>query len=231
MRITLLLAVLALCGCSLPGEAPTSGPPDPFKVLILGDSISIGYTPFVREMLAEQATVVRPMAKNGKGSENCAGTTYGKDHIDRWLNLEGGGFDVVHFNFGLHDLKRVNPETGKNSNDPNDPHQADLALYTTRLRLIALQLQASGARVVFGTTTPVPDGGVRPHRDPLDVLRYNAAARGVMDELGIPVNDLFATASSGLEEYQKPTDVHFNKAGSLALAEQVVEGVRVLAWR
>jgi len=199
--------------------------------LILGDSISIGYTPIVREMLTGQATVVRPMNKNGKGAENCAGTTYGKDHIDRWLNLDGGSFDVVHFNFGLHDLKRVHPETRKNSNDPNHPHQADLALYTTQLRTIARQLQDSGARVVFATTTPVPEGGVKPYREPQDVVRFNEAARGVMAELGIPVNDLFAKAMSRLDEYQQPANVHFNQAGSTALAEQVVDGIRELAWR
>ncbi|MCA1759186.1 MAG: hypothetical protein LC658_05405, partial [Bacteroidales bacterium] len=54
------------------------------NVLILGDSISIGYTPFVQEYLKGRANVFRPMLENGK-PENCAGTTKGVENIDRWL--------------------------------------------------------------------------------------------------------------------------------------------------
>ena len=122
MRLLCLALLLPTAGCALRPAPQEAGSPQPIRILILGDSISIGYTPFVREMLAGQATVARPMAGNGERAENCAGTNYGQDHIARWLDLEGGGFDVVHFNFGLHDLKHVHPETGKNSNDPDHPH-------------------------------------------------------------------------------------------------------------
>ena len=90
-----------------------SSPPIP-KVLILGDSISIGYTPLVQKALEGEAHVFRPM-RSEKGAENCEGTTYGVTELERWLQIDGGGWDVIHFNFGLHDLKRVHPETRKNS--------------------------------------------------------------------------------------------------------------------
>lgn len=211
----------------------TPGPPasEPARVLILGDSISIGYTPFVREILAGMATVVRPTVANGDKAENCAGTNYGKDQIARWLQLEGGAFDVIHFNFGLHDLKHVDPETGKNSNDPIHPHQAKLKNYTAQLRSIAQELQTSGAQLIFATTTPVPKGNVRPFRDPEDVVKYNAAAWGIMSELGIPINDLYGFALPRLAEIQQPANVHFTPEGSRLLAERVVHGVRVLTER
>jgi len=211
----------------------TPGPPvsKPTRVLILGDSISIGYTPFVREILAGMAKVVRPTVANGDKAENCAGTNYGKDQIARWLQLEGGAFDVIHFNFGLHDLKHVDPETGKNSNDPIHPHQAKLKNYTAQLRSIAQELQTSGAQLIFATTTPVPEGNVRPFRDPEDVVKYNAAAWGVMSELGIPINDLYGFALPRLAEIQQPANVHFTPEGSRLLAERVVQGVRVLTER
>jgi acyl-CoA thioesterase-1 len=231
MRPSYLLPLLALLGCSGQPTPAVSLPSAPFRVLILGDSISIGYTPFVREMLAGMATVVRPTVANGDKAENCAGTNYGKDQIERWLQLEGGAFDVIHFNFGLHDLKHVDPDTGKNSNDPIHPHQAKLKSYTAQLRSIAQELQASGAQVIFATTTPVPEGDVRPFRDPEDVVKYNAAAWGVMSELGIPINDLHGFALPRLAEIQHPANVHFTPEGSRLLAERVVEGVRVLSER
>jgi acyl-CoA thioesterase-1 len=225
------LPLLALLGCSGQPTPAASLPSAPYRVLILGDSISIGYTPFVREILADMATVVRPTVANGDKAENCAGTNYGKDQIARWLQLEGGAFDVIHFNFGLHDLKHVDPDTGKNSNDPIHPHQSRLKNYTAQLRSIAQELQASGAQLIFATTTPVPEGNVRPFRDPEDVVKYNAAAWGVMSELGIPINDLYGFALPRLAEIQQPANVHFTPEGSRLLAERVVQGVRVLAER
>ncbi|MDP6940172.1 MAG: SGNH/GDSL hydrolase family protein [Planctomycetota bacterium] len=231
MRPSHLLPLLALLGCSGQPTPAASLPSAPYRVLILGDSISIGYTPFVREILADMATVVRPTVANGDKAENCAGTNYGKDQIARWLQLEGGAFDVIHFNFGLHDLKHVDPDTGKNSNDPIHPHQSRLKNYTAQLRSIAQELQASGAQLIFATTTPVPEGNVRPFRDPEDVVKYNAAAWGVMSELGIPINDLYGFALPRLAEIQQPANVHFTPEGSRLLAERVVQGVRVLAER
>ena len=100
------------------------------KVLILGDSISIGYTPYVQSILKGKADVVRPLNKKG-GAENCQGTTRGKTELDRWLG--DTKWDVIHFNFGLHDLKHVDT-TGKNSKDPNDPQQADVKTYRKKSR-------------------------------------------------------------------------------------------------
>ncbi len=220
-----LLALAAWAGAA--PLAPELEPP--IRVLILGDSISIGYTGMVREGLGERASVVRPMAASGKRPENCQGTNHGVQRIDAWLKLEGGGWDVIHFNFGLHDLKRVDPATGKNSNDPTDPHQAGPERYERQLRSIVAKLRASGARLVFATTTPVPEGEMRPYRGMEDAPRYNAIARRVMEEHGIAVNDLHAFALPRLAEIQQPANVHFTKEGSAALAAQVVAAIESAA--
>ncbi len=70
------------------------------RVLLIGDSISIGYTVPVRELLAGQANVHRPLT-------NCGPTTRGLEQLDGWLGEEK--WDVIHFNFGLHDLKYIDP--------------------------------------------------------------------------------------------------------------------------
>jgi len=199
-------------------------PREPLRVLILGDSISIGYTPHVRAMLGERAVVVRPTNANGS-AENCAGTNKGIQHIDRWLVLDGGGWDVIHFNFGLHDLKRTDPETGKNSNNPDDPHQASPERYESQLREIVRALQATEARLIFATTTPVPAGDLRPHRAPEDSIDFNRIAARVMDDAGIPINDLYAHVLPRLAELQQPENVHFTKEGSRELGRVVALAV------
>ncbi len=195
------------------------------RVLILGDSISIGYTATVRKELEDIAIVVRATRK-GK-TENCAGTTNGVKHIDRWLAQEVGKWDVIHFNFGLHDLKRVDSKTGKNSNSASDPRQAEPDEYEEQLRSITKKIIAAAAnkKVIFAYTTPVPKG-VKPRRDIEDPARYNAIAKKVMDELNVPINDLYNFALPQLGEIQRPANVHFSSAGSQRLGKQVAEVIR-----
>src|SRR3569623_375944 len=106
------------------------------RVLLIGDSISIGYTVAVREMLKGVANVYR-------APENCGPTIRGVTEIERWL--APGKWKVIHFNFGLHDLKRM--EDGK--------HQVGIELYEKNLRDIVARLKATGARLIWASTTPV----------------------------------------------------------------------------
>ena len=188
------------------------------RALILGDSISMGYTPIVKRLLRDDTFVTRPR-------ENCAGTSKGVSKIDEWLAVDGGGFDLIWFNFGLHDLKRVRAD-GRNSNDPADRRQAEPEQYERQLREIVAKLKATGSALVFATTTPVPRGGVRPHRDVDDPGRYNEIARRVMAENGVDVVDLYAFALARQAEIQPRVDVHFTKEGSRLLGEHVAEQIR-----
>ena len=64
------------------------------RVLLVGDSISMGYTLPVRALLTGKANVHRPPT-------NCSSTASGLKNLDAWLGP--GKWDVIHFNFGLHD--------------------------------------------------------------------------------------------------------------------------------
>jgi acyl-CoA thioesterase-1 len=217
-----MLCPLLLTLLTLVANHAQAADPKP-RVLILGDSISIGYTPFVQEMLADKATVLRPT--KGKRPENCAGTNNGIQHIDRWLQIDGGNFDVIHFNFGLHDLKHVDAN-GQNSNKASDPHQAEPEAYAKQLREMVEKMKATGATLIFATTTPVPEGKLSPLRHPADADRYNEIAVGIMKEHDIRVHDLHKFAQARLDKIQRPANVHFTPEGSKALAEQVVEHVQ-----
>ncbi len=96
-------------------------------------------------------------------------------------------------------------------------------------RQILDTLEATGARLVYATTTPVPEGDLRPYREPEDAVLYNNIAREVMVEAGIPIDDLYAFALPRLGEIQQPENVHFTNAGSELLAQEVVAAIRAVA--
>lgn len=195
------------------------------RILLLGDSISIGYTPHVVDSLVGVASVTRPYHGDGR-PDNCQGTINGVKNIDSWLG--NNEWDIIHFNFGLHDLKHVKKDSGENSNDTNDPLQADPQQYEINLRRIVKRLIETKAKLIFATTTPYPDAGLKPLRDPGLYKEYNRRAILVMTENNIPVNDLESFVLPQMEAIQKPENVHFTEAGSKALASQVVKHLKVM---
>jgi acyl-CoA thioesterase-1 len=167
------------------------------RVLLIGDSISIGYTLPVRELLKGKANVHRIM-------ENGGPTSNGVAKIDKWLSA--GKWDVIHFNWGLHDIKVMD---GK--------HQVGIEDYEKNLRALVAKMKATGAALVWCATTPVPEGKLNPLRVPADVVAFNAVAKKVMDEAGVAIDDLYAFALPKLKEIQMKENVHFTKEGSKAL--------------
>lgn len=192
------------------------------NVLILGDSISIGYTPFVEEYLKRKANVFRPMLVNGK-PENCEGTTKGVKNIERWLGDKK--WDVIHFNFGLHDIKHVDPVTGQNSQNPKHPQQANRKEYKENLEIIVEKLKATGAKLIFATTTPYPDVVDGPLRKPGMPQKYNRIAVKIMNKNEILINNLHAFMVPRMAELQLPKNVHFTEEGSREMAKKVVERI------
>lgn len=193
-------------------------------LLVLGDSISIGYMPFLQTQLADIATVVRPMANETK-AENCAGTLNGVAKVDGWIQ-KAGQPDVITFNFGLHDLKRETQGPKRvASSDPADLPQSDPESYRKNLTQIVAKLEATGAKLFYVTTTPVPPGKLSPHRDAGDPLLYNAIARQVVEPRGIEVIDLYGPVLEN-PDWQRPVNVHFTDAGSKALATVIAKSVQ-----
>lgn len=186
------------------------------RVLLIGDSISIGYTVPVREMLKGKANVHRPLT-------NCGPTTRGLAEIDKWLG--DGNWDVIHFNWGLHDLKYLGPQ-GQNLADPKAPdsrQQVPIDDYESNLRKLVDRLKKTGARLIWRSTTPVPEGARG--RVVGDSVRYNAVARKIMEEHDIPIDDQYSFAIKQLDRIQRKADVHFTPEGSKALAGQAVAAI------
>lgn len=187
--------------------APIEDRPGLPRVLLIGDSISIGYTLFVRDMLRDVANVHR-IPENGGPTRN------GVEKIDAWLG--GGKWDAVHFNFGLHDIRRLD----------GGQWQVPMDAYEGNLRRIVARLKKTGAKLIFATTTPVPQGKLSPPRVPGDEITFNEIAGRVMRVHDVEINDLHAFSRARLAEWQVPANVHFHEEGSRALAGEVARVIR-----
>ena len=179
------------------------------RVLIVGDSISEGYTPVVRRLLEGKADVQRP-------ADNCRMSAYGVEHIGKWIG--DSKWDVIHFNFGLWDWYGwQNPQATPES-------------YANNLDVIVRSLKKTGARLIFGMTTPPSIGPERKTKIVITEARakeFNDAAAAVMHKHGVRINDLYALIGSNRAKYQRAeNNVHYTEEGTALLADQVAKEIQ-----
>jgi lysophospholipase L1-like esterase len=187
---------------------------------VIGDSISIGYTPHVKTALEDQALVVHNEG-NAQDSKN------GVQQADVWIGSDK--WDVISFNFGLWDLcyRLPGPITTDNRDKVNGTIAVPLAQYRENLTAVATKLKSTGAKLVYQTTTVVPQA--EPGRYSTDVSVYNDAAISVMQKLGIPVNDLQSvTAHLPDSMRESDSDVHYTDAGYAEISQSVTESIKRL---
>ena len=214
MTASRTMAALAL-SAALPCLAARAAGDALPNILILGDSISIGYTPPLTRLLEGRAVVVH-------NPGNAAHARNGAEKIDAWIGTSK--WDVIHFNHGLHDLKYVTDQ-GSNSTSRTAGHrQVDLPEYAACLETMVLRMKQTGAKLIFATTTPFPEG-TKPVRVPADCALYNEAALAVMKKHGVAINDLCAYAAPHLATWQRPVNVHFVEEGSNQLALEVARQI------
>ena len=182
------------------------------RVLLIGDSISMGYTIPVRKLLSGKANVLRP-------ETNCGPSSRGVQFLEAWLGKDK--WDVIHFNFGLHDIVYFSEDGSKRvaPTEPGARHQVTAEDYEKNLQTIVKKLKETGAELVWCSTTPVPEGAAGRVAD--ESVAYNALAAKVMQDNQITINDLHAFALPKLADVQQPKNVHFTATGSDVLAKQV----------
>ncbi len=184
------------------------------RVLIIGDSISIGYTQEVRRQLQGIANVHRPPI-------NCGPTIRGLQKIDAWLG--DGRWDLIHFNFGLHDIKYAD-EKGDLTDVASGRQLVPLPDYIAHMETLIARMKQTGATLIWRNTTPVPlgvDG-----RIPGDEVKYNTAAADLMARHGIATQDLYTFAKAHEKEIQLPVNVHYTEEGYAALGREVASAIR-----
>jgi len=161
--------------CCAPGPSAVdaTGP----NVLVVGDSVSAGYLPHLRAALGAGVNVQHGPDNLSGGYAD--GAQYGALCAGYFARTPLGAlprWDVVTFNFGLHD---------------QDPHES-VDSYADNLRAIATTLAATGAPLLLFTTT-MPGGSAEPLNSTAErrVQQLNAAALGVAAEFNVPAVDLY----------------------------------------
>jgi len=189
------------------------------SIVLIGDSIRLGYQPTVARVLAGIADVWGP-PDNGGTSRNVL------EHLDEWALKRRP--DIVHVNCGLHDLRRERGQEGT---------AVPLEEYAENVRAILERLAKKGrTQVVWATTTPVH--GKRHHavkpfdRLEADVDRYNAAATRIALATGAVIDDLYAfVMSRGRDDLLDQDGVHYRDDGYELLGKAVAGVLRPLLPR
>lgn len=200
-----LVIILLFCGFNTPKP----------RILIIGDSISIGYFPFIQEHLKDKAVVV-----HNPGNAQHTGT--GLQQLQNWLGNEK--WDVIQFNWGLWDIVRRHP--GSKHRDKRDKLNGKVAYtpeeYANNLNLLVGILKKTGAKLIFVTTTYVPED--EPGRQSRDPQLYNAVAKRIMKDNGVRVNDIFGKSRRiHKKEGKGVKDVHYTQQGYRMLSEPLCQ--------
>ncbi len=187
-------------------------------VVLIGDSIRMGYQSHVQQALQGLARVWAPQ-ENGGNSQNVL------EHLETWVINQNP--DIVHLNCGLHDIKKPF-ETAPLAGQPAIPLDA----YQTNVREILTYIRdRTQAQIIWATTTPVNE--VWHHkrkafdRFEADVLAYNTAATEIAQALNVPINDLYTVVMhAGRDDYLAPDGVHYIPSGYTMLGQAVVTTIK-----
>ncbi len=201
MKQFLILSLLVLTAC---GKGGTSKP----VLLVIGDSISIGYIKPLSQMLADKYIAVRPTSDTG-GLINCEGSTNARRNLEKWMK-QNPSPEVIVWNSGIWDAQKLEYY----------PDITTLQQYEDNLIAIATRLKATKARVIFNTTTNLPLNypSLVSGREKLE----NDIAWRVLPPLGVEMYDLIAV---GTEDLKLPDGIHFTDHGSEVLAGAIASKV------
>jgi hypothetical protein len=189
------------------------------RVLIIGDSISIGYTDPVRDNLQGIADVFRPPV-------NCEHTGYGLAQIKTWLGTNK--WDAIHFNFGIWDTHFLDSKGDIVSAVNNNLSARDIRIrytpeqYRENLAQIVDVLKGTGAKLIWASTTPIMS---RTGDRFEDIPTLNRIAADLMKSHGIAIDDLYEFVLPHVKEWQDADQAHFNAKGNKQLGEQVTESI------
>lgn len=204
------------------------------NLLLLGDSIRMGYDSFVQEKLEGRMNVYFP-EENGRFAQ------YTLRALSDWkANLDLPEIHVVHWNNGLWDTLHLNAcyagndgeaegRTISPENVPNDCRfdedpltPPEMYRYMLGRVLTRIRQLFPGAEVVFATSTPVIEGQSSwGYRSNAEIESYNRIAREVLVPRGVRVNELgeFAAAQCGSLHRDW---VHYNDEGCSLLADEII---------
>lgn len=186
------------------------------KVLIIGDSISIGYTPFVKHYFKGNTEVLH-------NPGNAQHTGKGLANIEEWIG--DGKWDIVQINWGFWDMCYRSSDS--NIQGKRDKLNGEITFsikeYETQLdAIVSVIKNSTDAKIIFVTSTYVPKD--EPGRYTEDPIKYNEIAKRVMKKHNITVNDIYKQSILIHNKYGKgDDDVHYTKKGYEELSKHIIE--------
>lgn len=214
---TLAIAVSILLLCLISMSFAEKEP----KVLIIGDSISMGYTSHIKKGLAGKAQVF-----HNPGNAQHSG--FGVQKVKEWVGE--GDWDVIQFNWGLWDLcyRSTDSPVQGGRDKINGQITNSIDVYRANLdSIVTIMKQETKAKLIFITTSYVPED--EEGRFYEDAMEYNDAAIEVMEKHGVQVLDIYDESASIHRNYGMGSDnVHFKKEGYQQLANVILPVLKKL---
>lgn len=178
------------------------------RVLILGDSISMGYRELVKTMLDGQAEVYY-YEENGSYSAHTLWLA------NQWVRNNGAP-DIVHWNNGIWDIC---------AEPPIDGSFTPVWEYLDHLKRIAELLYHAGTEhIIFATTTYQKPEQWNMTQEKVD--QYNALARALMETMGVEINDLGALTRDRVQELVCEDNTHLTEQGYQLCAQEAVRLIK-----
>ena len=181
------------------------------NVLILGDSIRVGYDKSIRKSLEGIARVEFP-------EENCRFAAFLFRHFNDYVKLfNGEKIDVVHFNTGLWDCLRMYGE------EPQTP--IEIYSYFMERLCVRIKKLAPEAKVIFATSTAVLSEKMEPEfkRYNEEIEEYNKAAVEIVKKHGFAVNDLYPISKNLPESAHSDAVHYYTDEGTKAFAAPTLD--------
>jgi len=180
------------------------------NVLLLGDSIRIGYDKAVRKSLEGKANVYFP-------DDNCRFASYLLRYLNEYKGMiQNGEVDVLHWNAGLWDCLRLFGE------DVHTP----IEIYTYYIERICVRIQKiyPNAKVIFAASTRVQSEKMSKDfmRYNEEIEKYNEAAIAVVKKYGFEVNDLYAVSAALPDEAHSDAVHYYTPIGTEAFTNKVL---------
>ena len=182
------------------------------KVVLLGDSIRMGYGSHVAETLGKEFVVWQP-------NDNCRYAQYTYQHLsdDDWdgWSSQIKDSDIIHWNNGLWDVNHWF----------QDGPMTPLEFYIDTMVRIAKHLLECSKIVIFATTTPVRN--TNPTITNSEIIAYNQALVPELKKLGVVINDLHSQIVTDIPRYILASDhIHLTSDGASVCAAQVERIIR-----
>lgn len=186
------------------------------KILLIGDSIRVGYDSYVKEFLKDTCETYFP-------AENCRFAQYILRHLSDWQESLGldENLDLIHWNCGLWDTVE---QYGDGCLTPPEFYAHYIDRVCKRIKVLFPK-----ATAIFATSTPILEGGYEEpsifYRSNETIRQYNEIAKEIVLKHGFLINDLYAVVENVPKEYYSDVTHLYTPEGTQLMVNAVVKSI------